>query len=757
MSYRKRQIIGFGTVILLFILAFGITMALVAGTVHNTTDGLANATLIIGCMVLIILILSVLIAIWVIRGTTKSLRHVTNTITRVDLTKAEQLPRLHMDTGDELDNIADAFNNMADALERHNRQVRKLREHQEEQYFIQTSLAEAAHLYQGVENMAVLGEAFLKLVAPKVSSLQAGIYLRKQDNGEEVLTRVAAYAVEPSKLHIDSFRLGEGMVGQVALEKRRVVIGDLPAGYLIASGLGQAEPVSVLIQPVVFENQIEAVIEFAALQPFLPLHEKLLDLLCYTFGIAVNSVRSRTEVERLLQQSQQFTEELQTQAEELTIQQEQMQAINDQLAIQNRNIMQKSSELELTSQELERYAAELEQTTRYKTEFLANMSHELRTPLNSILILSQMMSENRGGKFDEEDADYAGIIGRAGEELLLLIDDILDLSKIEAGMIEVVTEAVVIAELPEMLRENFGKIVLSKGIELLIELADDVPGVVYSDGKRLNQILKNLVSNAIKFTSKGEVHVLISLADKEQEDCPDELKQADQVLSFRVRDTGIGIAREKQETIFQAFEQADETTSRQYGGTGLGLSICREFSRLLGGCIHVRSTPGEGSSFTLYLPSRSSGAEDTGEEIDSEGMLSSEVRSVSPGYKPEDYTILIVDDDDRNVFALQEYLEDQGFHVLIAWNGQDALEKLKRNRSVHLILMDLMMPIMDGYQAMREIRKDQRLRELPVIAMTAKAMKSDREECVAAGASDYISKPLHMKQLMSLIHVWTAS
>ena len=706
---------------------------------------------IIGGLVIGILIISSIIAAWVVRGTTKSLNRITDTITQVDFANAEQLPRLQLDSGDEMNNIADAFNEMADTLEAHNRQVRELREEQEEKNFIQSTLAEAAHVYQGLENTKELGEAFLQLIAPKISAAQAAIYLRIDEGEETVLKCLATYAVVGSELSGSSFRLGEGLIGQAALGNKRLILKELPPGYLIASGLGRSTPTSVLIQPVAFKQRVEAVIEFASLEGFVPLHERLLDLLCDTFGIAVNSVQNRAEVNRLLERSQLLTEELQTQAEELTTQQERMKLTNERLEEQYRDSESKSSELELVSRELERYADQLEQASRYKTEFLANMSHELRTPLNSILILSQMIAENRQQLYEAEDTEYASIIQRAGQDLLLIIGDILDLSKVEAGMVDIITETVVVEDLIDVLEESFGKIALTKGLDFSVEIAEHVPLMLSTDGKRLRQILKNLVSNAIKFTSKGQVRVEIEQGDPTEEVYPVDAGTEGRVWIFRVRDTGIGIPLDKQEYIFHAFEQARNTTSRDYGGTGLGLSICREFARLLGGTVNVDSISGEGSVFTLYLPEAKLEEAELAETSDEVKEVAEPVVETAL----EGLSILLVDDDERNVFSLQEYLEERGMKVQVAWNGQEAIDLLNEGQSYDLVLMDLMMPVKDGYTAIREIRSDSRHEKLPIIAMTAKAMKTDREECIAAGASDYLSKPLNMKQLMSLVHVWT--
>jgi two-component system chemotaxis sensor kinase CheA len=577
--------------------------------------------------------------------------------------------------------------------------------------------------------------------------------------------------------------VGEGLVGQCALDRRIFLFDNLPEDYLkVTSGLGEAVPRNLVVAPITVEGRVEAVIEFASFQPFEASHLTLLDLLQDKFGQAILNVLGRMEVERLLSESQVMTEELQTQSEELQTQSEELQMQQEQLRITNefleeQNLFaeQRATELKKTRDELADYARKLQASSQYKTDFLANMSHELRTPLNSILILSQMLMENHQGEGEETEVEeYSRVIFRAGQDLLRLIDDILDLSKIEAGKIEILTDEVNVSEIPQSMKSMFEPIAAKKQLAFGVEMHPDTPSVLLTDGQRLHQVLKNLLSNACKFTEKGSVTLRIEPAhpDRVRELLP-QLQEA-QVLSFSVIDTGIGIPCDKQEIIFDAFQQVDGTTNRQYGGTGLGLSICREFTRLLGGALSVESEPEKGSTFTLYIPNRTerqaqqqtaeqtaaeevaAGGSQLLEEIESEKDLVVHIADSVPLNEQlfQGKHVLLVDDDARNVYALVTALERKGVRVEVAENGKQAVDLLQEDRSYDLVLMDIMMPILDGYQAMKAILEDLGMTDMPIIALTAKAMKNEREKCMEAGASDYIMKPLNIDQLFSLMRVW---
>jgi two-component system chemotaxis sensor kinase CheA len=466
---------------------------------------------------------------------------------------------------------------------------------------------------------------------------------------------------------------------------------------------------------------------------------------------------------------------MQAQSEELQTQAEELRMINEQLEERNRETEEKSKELQVAKLNLEKQAEELKLSSKYKSEFMANMSHELRTPLNSILILSEMLSDPNDSKLNEEQQEFARVINSSGQDLLTLINDILDLSKVEVGKLEVVFDEMNLSELPELLHRNFDHVAKKKNIDFIIEKSKNVPDIFFTDEQRFQQILKNLLSNAFKFTEKGSVSVQIQKADEEIVAQWIQTKGASNWVEIKVTDTGIGISKEKQKLIFEAFQQGDGATMRKYGGTGLGLSICREFAKLLGGWVIVDSEEGQGSTFTFFIPSMPEGFKNVGEAIAASpevaaanhddsaapfgdqgepdvGMMDEEARDKAKPFCNK--TVLVVDDDHRNIFALKNALKHEGMEILTAENGFECLELLEKGNDIDVILMDIMMPGMDGYETMTRIREQSKFEDLPIIALTAKAMKGDREKCLKAGASDYVSKPLKLDQLLSVLRVW---
>jgi CheY-like chemotaxis protein/nitrogen-specific signal transduction histidine kinase len=420
----------------------------------------------------------------------------------------------------------------------------------------------------------------------------------------------------------------------------------------------------------------------------------------------------------------------------------------------------KNAEIELARRELEERAEQLALSSKYKSEFLANMSHELRTPLNSLLILAKLLADNAEGNLTPKQVEFARSVRDAGHDLLNLISDILDLSKVEAGKLDVAMAPVRIADLAEDLSQTFRPIADQQTLSYTVHLADDLPELITTDGHRVQQILKNLLSNAFKFTEEGSVTLRIDRAPHGYRFFNSALEGTPEVLAFSVVDSGIGIDSDKLLVIFEAFQQAEGTTNRKYGGTGLGLSISREIARLLGGEIQVESEPGKGSTFTLYLPALGTGLDHPApapvkEVVSVPTAAEREEVDDTAAYAGLSGTrILIVDDDVRNVYALTSALEDRGIEVITADNGRQGVEALQRHPDTDLVLMDIMMPDMDGYETTRAIRRIEGFKELPIIALTAKAMRGDREKSLAAGASDYITKPVEMSQLLSLMRLW---
>jgi two-component system, chemotaxis family, sensor kinase CheA len=676
--------------------------------------------------------------------------------------------RIEVNTHDETLELAEAMNQLLGSLEK--------------QSWVQKSMAEIATMYQGMTDLTELTHTFITKLAPMFNAVYGVVYLRRNQGSDVRFEKAAGYALAADEDAEDSFLLGEGLIGQAALDKRIFLIDTLPKEHFkVTSGLGDSSPRNLLIAPILVEGRVEAVVEFAAFQPFKSQHLTLLDMLQDKFGSAITNVAGRMEVERLLGESQMLTEELQAQSEELQaqseelqMQQEQLRITNDYLEEQKQYAEQRASELKKAKDKLEDYSRKLQTSSQYKTDFLANMSHELRTPLNSILILSQMLMEADEEMDSSEVKESSRVVYTAGSDLLRLIDDILDLSKIEAGKIEILTDEVNVTEIPQMMKNMFDPVAVKKKLDFEVVTAENVPAVIMTDGQRLQQIWKNLLSNAFKFTESGSVKVRIEIAERElvQDLLPD-LDEEEVVLAIAVTDTGIGIAPEKQQIIFEAFQQVDGTTNRQFGGTGLGLSICREFTRLLGGAITVQSEPHHGSTFTLYIPGRMDGA-DYQYQLHQAAMeeVAASTSGISREQKPtagekevivveasddqffKGKKVLLVEDDRRNVFALVTALEKKGVKVHVAENGKRAIEFLQEKPDFDLVFMDIMMPVMGGYEAMKIIRHDLAMDNLPIIALTAKAMKGERDKCMEAGASDYIMKPLNINQLFSLMRVW---
>jgi signal transduction histidine kinase/CheY-like chemotaxis protein len=518
------------------------------------------------------------------------------------------------------------------------------------------------------------------------------------------------------------------------------------------------------------------VIEFASVAAFNGLHLTFLERLVATIGIALNTIQANRRTEELLAQSQRLAREMQDQSAELQRTNAELEDKAKLLSDQKANIELKNREIELARLGLEEKAQQLSRANTYKSEFLANMSHELRTPLNSLLLLARLLADNTERNLTGKQIEFARTIHSAGSDLLSLIDDILDLSKIEAGRMDVEPDVLDFDGIRSYVEQAFVPQAEVKGLEFRVAVAPELPDSIVTDPQRLQQILRNLLSNAVKFTDNGSVTLSIFPATLGADvDAPPSLHSAQQVVAFAVTDTGIGISDEKLAIIFEPFQQADGTTTRKYGGTGLGLSISREFAALLGGTIAVSSEPGQGSTFTLYMPEALTPDAIPMPVLPSVPAKAVSVRPVaslglplmempprpeekqvvSPaGRKLEGVTVLIVDDDVRNVFALTSALEMHGLHVLYSDNGVDGVRILAEHPEIDIVLMDAMMPDQDGYETTRGIRRNQRFQDLPVVFLTAKAMPGDRESALAAGASDYITKPVDLDELIELMDRW---
>ncbi|WP_317441509.1 HAMP domain-containing protein [Streptomyces collinus] len=845
----------------------------------------------------------------------RAIGEVASAVAEGDLTRS-----ITVDAAGEVAELKDNINSMVESL-------RETTRANQEQDWLKTNLARISALMQGHRDLSVVAELIMDELVPLVSAQYGAFFLAEDGASGPELRLVGSYGRPEDDTRPTRIAFGRSLVGQAARSRRIIGVDQLPPGYVtISSGLGQIEPSDLLLLPIVFEEQVLGVIELASVTAFTPVQRDFLQQLVETIGVNVNTIVANARTDELLQESQRLTSELQSRSAELQARQEELQQSNAELedkasllADQNRDIEAKNLQIEQARQELEARAQQLSLASRYKSEFLANMSHELRTPLNSLLILAQLLAQNPSRNLTPKQVEYAGIIHSAGSDLLQLINDILDLSKVEAGKMDITPERVPLKQLIEYVEATFQPMTSQKSLDFTITTAPGAPADLLTDDSRLRQVLRNLLSNAVKFTEQGCVELRVEPAPDDE--VPQGVVRGGTIVAFRVKDTGIGIAEQQRETIFGAFQQADGTTSRKYGGTGLGLSITREIAHLLGGAVTVESTPGKGSTFTLFLPVARADFEEllrggrgtphqltasqTVEPAEPEpapearsgtargqrarrllvveerprGLLTLVAESVvgdlahGPGGTPIDIitavgaqeaagalaaeachcvvvqlgapdgesarflralrgdsalagvpvlvhgshradqqaqdaeggsleylysldelrerialhlsaeepgevltlvrgdepqpaephqvderdrgrSVLVVDDDARNLFALSGILELHGFRVLHAENGRKGIETLMNNPDVELVLMDVMMPEMDGYTATAEIRRMPQYADLPVIAVTAKAMQGDREKSLASGASDYVTKPVDTHDLIACVRRW---
>ncbi len=720
------------------------------------------------------------VTFWVIRSTNKDLSSIADGIQAIDYQDLSNIPRLEKRTDDEIGQIASAFNLMAASLETYHAQEKQYTSEIAEQNWVQTQSAEIINLYHKSTEVESLAGQFLSKLAPVAGASLAAFYLPERD-GKAGFAKIASYADGVQDVGRDVISPREGLVGQCAIDKRHIYIEDVPEDYTpIKTAFGEVVPKCILILPVIVKDQVVAVVELGSLKPFARPERKLIENVIETLGIAVTNILGRMEVERLLLESQAQTEELQSQSEELQAQSEELQTqaeelrmINEQLEERTREAEEKSSELQKAKIDLEEQARQLQLSSNYKSEFLANMSHELRTPLNSILLLSDMLAEEGEDNLTEEQKEFSRVIYSSGQDLLALINDILDLSKVEVGKLDVSFDEVNIKDFSNRMTQLFAHLASHKELDFTVDADEELPEVFHTDEQRLQQILKNLLSNAFKFTDEGSVHVSVVKPSREELARLPKWTEDNRWLKFTVKDTGIGISREKQSIIFEPFQQGDGTTMRKYGGTGLGLSISREFARLLGGIMQVHSEEGKGSTFIIYVPDLPDGLpadydlnrvnEEAAPAVETEAVLPldtvADATEQTNALREEDdllagKTVIVADDDHRNIYALTKALKKEGMVVHTAENGMECIELLNKNDKVDIILMDIMMPVMDGYTAMQRIRELENGSDVPIIALTAKAMKGDREKCLEAGASDYVSKPLKLDQLLSVMRVW---
>ena len=745
----------------------------------------------------------------------RAIADVATAVTRGDLSR-----QIAVEAQGELDELKNNLNQMIANL-------KTTTEKNTEQDWLKTNLAKFSRMMQGQKDLQAVSKLIMSELTPLVSAHHGAFYIMEDEANVPVLKLIASYAYKERKHVGNRFYLGEGLVGQAALEKKPILLTNVPDDYIrITSGLGEAPPRNVLVLPVLFEGEVKAVIELASFLPFSQIHQLFLDQLAESVGVVINMIAANMRTAELLEQSQGLTLELQSQSEELRKQQEELkrsnaeleaqattlrtseellkdqqeelQQVNEELeekasllAEQNRKVESKNEEVEGARLALEEKAEQLALSSKYKSEFLANMSHELRTPLNSLLILARLLSENKDGNLSPKQVEFAQTILTSGSDLLNLINDVLDLSKVEAGKMDVNSTEVQIAEVKDFVERSFDAVADQKGLAFDVELNPDLPAAIFTDGGRLQQVLKNMLSNAFKFTQEGSVKLVVRRAKEGRRFQNPVLQNSPDVIAFSVADTGIGIPKDKQRLIFEAFQQADGTTSRKYGGTGLGLSISREIARLLGGEIRVESTEGKGSTFTLFLPARYMPRKDEidRDRIDSDDFvsparqqLSTAARATPQGqrqsigrrpqrrkptgdalqYRPErravpqtainddrehveegDRTVLVIENDQNFAKVLLDMARDKGYKGIVELDGEAGLMAAREFRP-DAITLDIDMPGMDGFEVLDRLKRDPETRHVPVHIISG---VEEKREGLQAGAIAFLAKPVSKEAL----------
>ncbi|HYN83230.1 MAG TPA: HAMP domain-containing protein [Gemmatimonadaceae bacterium] len=734
----------------------------------------------------------------------RAIADVATAVTRGDLSR-----QITVEAQGELDQLKNNLNQMIANL-------KDTTEKNTEQDWLKTNLAKFSRMMQGQKDLESVSKLIMSELTPLVSAHHGAFYIMDREDNAPVLKLIASYAYKERKHVGNRFLLGEGLVGQAALEKKPILLTNIPPDYIyITSGLGEAAPRNILVMPVLFEGEVKAVIELASFLPFSQIHQLFLDQLGESVGVVLNMIAASMRTSELLEQSQSLTQELQSQSQELQQQQSELrrsnseleaqtkslraseellrdqqvelQQVNEELeekasllAEQNRKVEQKNDEVESARVALEEKAEQLAVSSKYKSEFLANMSHELRTPLNSLLILSKLLTDNKDGNLTPKQVEYAQTIHSSGSDLLSLINDVLDLSKVEAGKMDVNIVDVSILELKDSLHREFGAMADEKKLSFSIDVGSDVPAAIHTDRQRLEQVLRNLLSNAFKFTNEGGVSVQIRRADKARRFANPVLDNSPVVVAFAVTDTGLGIPKDKQRLIFEAFQQADGTTSRRFGGTGLGLSISREIARLIGGEIRVESVLNKGSTFTLFLPvsytdpnpnrarSTESSAPDTRFTDASPGSRAranptwrpTPPRGIPPAqpdrrarqYVVEDdhetieagdRTVLIVENDVSFAKILLGMAREKDFKGIVALDGDSGLAAAQEYRP-DAITLDIDMPGMDGLKVLERLKRNPHTRHIPVHIISG---IERRQQGLKAGAMAYLAKPVSKEAL----------
>jgi signal transduction histidine kinase/DNA-binding response OmpR family regulator/HAMP domain-containing protein len=704
----------------------------------------------------------------------RAIAEVATAVTQGDLTRS-----ITVEAQGEVAALKDTINEMI-------RNLRDTTQVNTEQDWLKTNLAKFSRMLQGQRDLVAVGHLILSELAPVVGAQQAEFYVLRYTHEQPKLRLMASYASDGHGAYGKEVDLGQGLVGQAAFDKKKIMLtSSIPDTLKIASGLTEVAPLNVLVLPIIFEGQVRGVIELASVERFNPTHQAFLDQLTESIGIVINTIEANMRTEDLLAQSQSLAQELQSRQEELQQTNQELQEKARLLAHQNQEVERKNAEVEQARQALEEKAKQLALTSKYKSEFLANMSHELRTPLNSLLILSDQLCKNPEGNLTPKQVEFAKTIHSSGNDLLMLINDILDLSKIESGTVVVDVNDLRLSDLQLYVERTFRHVAEAKNVDFSVRTGLNLAASMVTDAKRLQQILKNLLSNAFKFTHQGHVTLTIEDVFAGWSADNEDLNRAQQVIAFSVSDTGIGISPDKQQIIFEAFQQADGSTSRKYGGTGLGLAISRELSKLLGGEIRLVSAPGQGSTFTLYLPlvymaTRSARRvstdfrgetttapvpkrlpppaqfdapelEDaTADTVDvpvdaDEGLSAANVANDDrDNIRQGDQVLLIVENDLAFARFLLDAARAKGFKGLVTTLGAGALT-LANQHKASAVTLDMHLPDMAGWRVLDRIKHDLSLRHVPVCVIST---DDSKDRAFRSGALAFVEKPIRSKEVL---------
>ena len=708
----------------------------------------------------------------------RAIAEVATAVTQGDLTRS-----IKVEASGEVAVLKDTINEMIGNL-------RETTRKNTQQDWLKTNLARFTRLLQGQKDLMAVAKLILSELAPVVSAQHGVFYLLESGGEGQVLRLLSSYAFKKRKHLANEILPGDGLVGQCMLEKQQILLTEVPDDYVrISSGLGESSPRNIVVLPILFEEEVRAVLELASLNAFTDIHLIFLEQLAESIGIVINTISTSMRTEELLKQSQSLTEELQSQQEELRetndrlqkqartlqdseellkTQREQLQQTNEELeekaellARQMTEVEAKNHQIEEARTALQDKAEQLALTSKYKSQFLANMSHELRTPLNSLLILTRMLADNPDGNLSGRQVEFAQSIHASGVDLLSLINDILDMSKIESGTVSVEISEIDFRDVGEFVERTFRQVADVKKLDFEISLAPDLPDSISTDAKRLQQILKNLVSNALKFTDEGRVSLEISRARDGWSATNDVLNHAESVIAFSVSDTGIGIPEDKLQVIFEPFQQVDMSSTRRFGGTGLGLSVSREIAGLLGGEIRVKSELGRGTTFTFFLPqshtpervspamqppdgsrgihahASAAGSKNAGQALPlrpSLEQLPDDRHSIQDG----DRILLIIEDDLKFGRILRGMAHDRGFKVLYASDGEAGLE-LARKFHPDAVMLDIQLPGTEGWTVLDRLKHEPITRHIPVHIISVEDVS---RRGVQLGAIAHLQKPV---------------